>query len=737
MPTAGTHITIVQLLALDDDLKQFLGDPDPSVGEESPAGRKMRFANLGAIGPDVFYAMADYSADLQDLENFLIKVGGTFECIGELMEEINRYVSGVESRLTGGVIDSIRETFDLIVGIFKEGILALLVNEGQNFWPVFEAKRQLDRPREEWFWADFLHYIRSGQFTRRLLELSKESNNENLQAYALGYLTHYVTDVVGHPYVNQVVHAPWRMYWQRHHLVENFIDAYVWATWHDPSPAPHAPTTEEPPLDKVLSTPHAAARDGAEYTFARLNDHIAIGTLSLGDPVDALVTKVCTAIHDGFDDISGFLGRAEDTDPVVPDDDDFRAWTEMVARAIKETYDDPRHPMNLSKARLVSDPRPAGYPEPEDIAAAYGAMRLYQRLSTEEKIQAPQAPTIGIGESAAEVWHIVKRLLKDILDEVLDITSRLGTIAVNIAEGDLVGAIGAAAELVVGAIAKASLKAFEQLASLVGDVLEVVTYPVRFALYIINTCLFALYRSIRDCLVVNAYAIPFTEELFASRGQKDFTTLWQSPGGRIQEYPIEELTETRGSSLHAPQRDMTASSYSPIVGPGFASNRKVEKPRISDSFPSAFPYADGALPNAFIDAGRGHDDMFHEDGPVGPLDMPPSDPRWERNFGGAVQNCRRAIQIVTHDFDKLDPLNLPIDFAFPDYNLDGDRGYAWPCWDTNPSVAPVPPSEELPETPTRSTDPNVADYIVAVQDPLNPVDFRNAGVANVVAMNVV
>ena len=109
MPTSGTHITIVEKLAASGPQAQsLLGDPfaDPST----PEGRKMSFAKLGAVGPDIFYAMADYGRDYQDFENFLIKVGGTFECISELMGKIDRFVHGIESEITFGVIDSIEQT---------------------------------------------------------------------------------------------------------------------------------------------------------------------------------------------------------------------------------------------------------------------------------------------------------------------------------------------------------------------------------------------------------------------------------------------------------------------------------------------------------------------------------------------------------------------------------------------------------------------------------------------------
>src|SRR5207249_9357947 len=132
-----------------------------------------------------------------------IKVGGTFECISELMGKIDRFVHGIESEITFGVIDSIEQTAGLLQGILREWLIGAIVDAGFNLWPVFEAKRQQDRPRAEWFWADYLHYVRTGQFVNRLLQNSRNSNNPNLRAYALGYLTHYVTDVVGHPYVNQ------------------------------------------------------------------------------------------------------------------------------------------------------------------------------------------------------------------------------------------------------------------------------------------------------------------------------------------------------------------------------------------------------------------------------------------------------------------------------------------------------------------------------------------------------
>jgi hypothetical protein len=50
--------------------------------------------------------------------------------------------------------------------------------------------------------SDLVHYVRSGDF---VLELLLQSRDANEYAFALGALSHYVSDVSGHPAVNQAV----------------------------------------------------------------------------------------------------------------------------------------------------------------------------------------------------------------------------------------------------------------------------------------------------------------------------------------------------------------------------------------------------------------------------------------------------------------------------------------------------------------------------------------------------
>jgi len=50
--------------------------------------------------------------------------------------------------------------------------------------------------------SDLVHYVRSGDFVRELLAQSQDANE---YAFALGALAHYVSDIAGHPAVNQAV----------------------------------------------------------------------------------------------------------------------------------------------------------------------------------------------------------------------------------------------------------------------------------------------------------------------------------------------------------------------------------------------------------------------------------------------------------------------------------------------------------------------------------------------------
>lgn len=710
MPTSATHITVVERVAASNaTLRTLLGNPfeDPN----SAAGLKMKFSKLGSLGPDIFYAMADYGGELQDLQNFLIKVAGTFECVGELMDKVNRYVRGVESTITFGISDSLHQTFDLIKAAFTEGILALMVGPaGVNLWPVFEAARQKDMPRENWFWADYLHYIKSGKFATALIHNAKKTNNDKLVAYAYGYLTHYVTDVVGHPYVNQVVQGPWRLYWQRHHLVENFMDAYVWDRWHVSNPPPPPPTTEEQPLDTLITVPNATG-SGATVTFSRLHDHVNIGSTSIGDPVDALVSAVCDKINEGLFDI----GIAEDTDPAEPNTADFNAWCKLMSDTIREVYDNVlshRVPENLKNGSS----RPDGYPRAADVGAAYGMFRLVLRMSTQENIQEPQPPDV-IGDISAAVDQLINDL-QDNFNSFPPFPS-IST-GGSFSWDSLWDAIKKIAEWVGDTMESVGNTIFDFIRDLINVAGTALSAPIKYALYLLNKFLFSIYSSFRDVLVYAAYAIPYTNKLSVDMGGGNISTsLWQSAGNQLNnQYPVEEIPEERVKIF---------SNYAPFVPPNQQSVSQkgngllfLEHPNFSFAAPYQ-PIPGGPLltPDIFIDAPLGPDNMFSESGPQQKNISAISTDVFKRsqfvnsisvakkNFGGAIANSILGIELSEAGFPQGSKL--------PDYNLDGDRSYAWPCWDI---------TDEVPEDlPGETTTPLAPEEVSTATNPLIVPDF--------------
>ena len=656
VPTSATHITIIQRIAASDPkYGAVLGNPDPMLPFSDPEAIKMRFASLGACGPDFLYALMDYGPELQDLENILVKTAATFSGLAELMSGVQEYVDGVVNTITLGVSDSLKQTSQTLTAVIHEGLFALLASGGVNPMAFFEARRQQDYPRNQWFWADVLHYWRSGTFAQKLVDEAKATGNANLIAYAYGYVTHYVTDTVGHPYVNQVVGAPWRLYWQRHHLVENFVDAYVWDRWHTPTSAAFA--AAEPPLDTLVAAPNAMGA-GAPVTYARLNDHVNIGT-AVPDPVDKIVNDVTAQLNS----LLANIGIAVKTEPAPPSDADALAWSQMFVRTLHQTYDG-FAPINLARTQFMlggtPTTRPDGFPVAEDIAAAYGGFRLLLRVATEETVQDPRPPNIASDISAA-----ANKIAVDIAASLAGIPPppalpNGGAFSVSAIVDALEKALDWAAK-----VAEATIKAaFDLIADTMVLGIAPVTDSVKYALWLVAKALYALYRSFRDVLMLRSYASPFTDQLAINVGGLSTASLWQSPGNPANTtpptYPHEELIE---------QRKTYGSSYVPFTVPSTAS----ELPGLD----FIAPYAASALPDAFIE-GPTLDDMFAATGPqavirdragnpIGFADDP-------KDFGGAIANSIRAIDLAM----------AAAPAGFPNYNLDGDRTYAWPCWDVLP-----------------------------------------------------
>ncbi len=710
MPGAGTHTTIIQFLANLPGAASWLGDPTANTDwgtYESRDALQSRYAVLGAMGPDIFYAMLDYGGSLQELEDVVLKIAGTFECVGHVTGEVNNLINGTLDTITLDTWKSISATGGLLRGILVDSVLDFVVRQA-NFWHFFMPLRQVDAPRHKWYWADYLHYVKTGCFTQKLLDncraYQEDPANTQLQnpdnpddpanqgywttkyltAYSLGYLTHYVADTIGHGYVNRIVQSPWRNCWQRHHLVENFIDAYIWELWHDGGAEPTQPSADEQGLDVILSDPSAKTK-AAPLHNARLNDLCNIGSEGIDPIIDSAVAAICESIQKGLFDFK--LSKVPTLQP--PDDPAFITWTKFIADAIVQTYPPNQvHPDNLASSTLVPTPDPEGYPSPEDIAAAYSAYRLVLSLATEDDMDQPQLPDVP-----GDLWKIIKQTWDNIVKDLsipppppLPGSQGISLQGILDAVGNYVKWLGQVFDGVMKALGDLLLGLFEF------GVAVTITEPLKILFYLLNSLLYSIYHSIRMTLVMSAYSVPFTEDLNGMWGSIDLRTLWNvTDDAELGKYPVEPVLS---------ERDFTTDSAHP-----FAPYRPYFRPTDLSPVNTEFPptalhkgVLDWTTPNDMLQAPLDPDSvsMFSPDGPAPPVTVPLLNPDGskvadvatfdgsQRYFGGIFANSGRALSFAIAYLSEGDE-----GFNLPDYNLDSDRGFAWPCWDVDYS-APDP-----------------------------------------------
>jgi Zinc dependent phospholipase C len=137
--------------------------------------------------------------------------------------------------LTGGLKDEIEAIFGDAMKLLKNFILRLIL-EQYDFFGVLSSGLQSAFDEQTFFWSDMLHYRETYRFGaelwRRASELPDAEQRGRCQAFALGWMTHLATDVTGHAFVNEKAGGPYRLHWQRHHLVENHMDSLVYNTEH-------------------------------------------------------------------------------------------------------------------------------------------------------------------------------------------------------------------------------------------------------------------------------------------------------------------------------------------------------------------------------------------------------------------------------------------------------------------------------------------------------------------------
>jgi len=188
MPGPIVHLIVQQRLPR--YLTEFKGVDYADLLKAEPCSR---YAAFGSMGPDyLFFSLKEYGTPLDELTNFMFGVYDSLEPVIDfyetyvepVKETLEDAISAVDAALFQGLIGQIKQTANLIEASVEKSVEAIVVKKLDLFYP-FYPKLQKGDPENSWYWCDYLHYRRTGQFCSNLWKLAQ--GDKDLMRYALGY----------------------------------------------------------------------------------------------------------------------------------------------------------------------------------------------------------------------------------------------------------------------------------------------------------------------------------------------------------------------------------------------------------------------------------------------------------------------------------------------------------------------------------------------------------------------
>lgn len=196
---------------------------------------------LGCQGPDfLFFNTKDWtSLPLGDAVKMYYEVY-------DFIEDFKKKVKDIVPQPVLDALDALGAAEDAVVsnsstltelqelfGNMQQVVDALLANLTEmikkfitdfNVYDLLAHPYRDGQPKGEWWWFDAMHYRKTGEYAKALL--NKTTPGSPLHLYAIGYLTHVSGDSVGHPYVNINSGGAYRTQSQRHKTGENYQDVF-------------------------------------------------------------------------------------------------------------------------------------------------------------------------------------------------------------------------------------------------------------------------------------------------------------------------------------------------------------------------------------------------------------------------------------------------------------------------------------------------------------------------------
>ncbi len=650
MPKYGIHYIVLK-----ESIENLQQEPAGSLARlrgEALAANPF-FANLGAIGPDLFFYALDYKVmqiiepfhtAYRDLQKLYDTVTGPKQALEQLLEDaaldtldqleqlpfVGTYVADIRT-----IVEQIM-ALDLLIEksieeVFKAGIVRILGLDAHDpnygelprslYQELFQSGTQAGLEEPDWYWFDMLHYRRTGRFAANLLR--NAGNNSALQAYALGYMSHIATDTVGHPYVNLICGAPYRIAVQRHVTAENYMDQWKWNRYFD-----------------------------GENIRARL--------------------------YDAF----GFEAY-----PTLPD-----PLAELLSRTLMQTYSEVSHPLRLKDTSLHPSQTVGmseGFLSAEDIKRTYELLRSTLQLLGRNPDLRPVEPYEGADEDLAD--------LNASLD-IFDPPPAVGPPPIPNCDweniwGDTAGECFTAfvEELqtwmnMVRELVDWARETGRKALNLIVDTLDnpqpgMPTRWLQLMLYMWQQQAYTVYRALNSILAQAGLVYPEPDEVALdiplARSLITPSLCWQ--GKRDQRFP--KMRPAGQSHLTCPRCEGEGCGNLAQYVKDFNADLCCELPTTTPAF---YPRNNRTTPDIFI-----HDAPFDENAVIAYANA--NSPQATRALHSQQLQIGNAIDFTTWMMKNArNPATAVSQRAvFADWNLDGDRGYAYKCWDGLPPLCHV------------------------------------------------
>ena len=151
--------------------------------------------------------------------------------VGPILDRAEQVIDDLTGGLMSALADAITQLKNALVNLAEAEIFT-----AGDVMQWFSLKMRQGFDEQAYLWSDMLHYRRTSIFPARLFDKARRllasdgsvdnEHGEQLLAYTLGWVCHVGADVVAHSFVNEQCGGPFRTHWQRHHLLENHIDAW-------------------------------------------------------------------------------------------------------------------------------------------------------------------------------------------------------------------------------------------------------------------------------------------------------------------------------------------------------------------------------------------------------------------------------------------------------------------------------------------------------------------------------